>query len=125
MTKNGELMKSWSSIGSSFEQVYFSDMNVDKSIEQYKDIMKKVSELRDKEGPDTMNFFTDLLHLITRNCCMRRRQKWLDTNRAIMEQSREQRAKGKSCDGDCCFPGGACNDPRTAGRHVVNPSAFV
>ncbi len=104
MSKNAELMREYSKIGSEFEAVYYGDANTIESIDAYKSIQKRISELRDKEGLDTINFITDFIHLCARSCCFRSRQKWLDTNRTIMAQCRDRSGATRCMTGGtaCC-----------------------
>lgn len=111
MSKNAEFMKECGKIASEFEAVYYGDETTADSIVKYKQIQKKMSDLRDKEGVDTINFMTDFIHLVARNCCFRSKQKWLDMNRIIMEQSRARSHSSRCSNGDCCIP--SCSDTRT------------
>lgn len=122
MSKNAEIMKECFKIASDFEKIYYSNLSTADSINAYQDIQGKIYELRDKEGTDTINFITDFIHLVARNCCFRSKQKWLDMNRTIMEASRARNHDGRCSNGDCCVP--VCSQTTVAElnrRHPLTP----
>lgn len=84
MMKNGEMMKAWSIVGTDFEEIFYNNMSDADSIVEYKKIQKRMMELRDKDGADTMNFLTDFIHFVARKTCLRKRQRWLDLDRSIL-----------------------------------------
>jgi hypothetical protein len=88
MTQNIEFMKKWVVLGNDFEEIYYSEdkytLNIEDIIDKYRDLQKKVNELKEMEGPDTTNFFTDLIHIICKISCLKKYQKWLDMNRDII-----------------------------------------
>jgi hypothetical protein len=88
MTQNIECMKKWMVLGNDFEEIYYSEekytTNIEKTIDDYVELQKKVHTLKETEGPDTTNFFTDLIHIICNITCLKKYQKWLDMNREIM-----------------------------------------
>jgi hypothetical protein len=122
MSKNAELMRDCSKIASDFEKIYYSNDSTESCITSYQGIQSKIYELRNKEGADTINFFTDFIHFVARNCCFRSKQKWLDMNRTIMEASRARHSQGRCSNGDCCVP--VCSQPTVAelnSRHPLTP----
>jgi hypothetical protein len=122
MSKNAELMKECSKIASDFEKIYYSNDSTQTCIQSYQGIQAKIYDLRDKEGADTINFITDFIHFVSRNCCFRSKQKWLDMNRSIMEASRARNREGRCSNGDCCVP--ICSQPTVAElntRHPLTP----
>jgi hypothetical protein len=92
MTKNIEIMKKWNEMGAQFEEAYYSQTkydDVEGAITSYKNIQKEMNDLRQLEGPETMNFLTDLIHLVAKLTCLRNHEKWLDNDRTIMNQKTE------------------------------------
>jgi hypothetical protein len=89
MTKNLELVKLWNGVGMKFEKAFYNDLDneyekqedVDSAIAKYKSIQDDINSLRAQEGPDTMNFLTDLIHIVVMFSCLRRRQTWLDASK--------------------------------------------
>lgn len=92
MSQSIELMKKWIELGNDFEETYYSEYkyntNADTIIKTYKEFQVRANQLKEAEGPETMNFLTDLIHIISNKLCLRKYQKWLDTNKEIMRDSR-------------------------------------
>ena len=89
MISNIEIMKKWNGAGIEFESIYYSDINnnydeeesvqdVRQTIDEYKKIEGRLNELRKNEGPVTINFLTDAIHLLAMATCLRGKAKWLD-----------------------------------------------
>jgi hypothetical protein len=87
-----ELMKKWIELGNDFEELYYTDHKYstksDFIIEKYKELQLRSNSLKESEGPDTMNWLTDLIHFISKKSCIKKYQKWLDTNKQIMNDSK-------------------------------------
>jgi hypothetical protein len=70
MTSNLDSTRKWNELGAEYEDVYYSEdrkgnlQQQKKCIARYRDIKKKADVLRTNEGPDSMNFITDILHII-------------------------------------------------------------
>jgi hypothetical protein len=107
MTTNIEIMKKWNAVGIEFENIYYSDLNnnyddtesskdLTESITEYKAIQVKITEIKKNEGPITVNFLTDLIHIISLGTCLRNKSNWLDQRRSIEESEREVKRR-------CCF----------------------
>jgi hypothetical protein len=90
MISNIEIMKKWNAAGIEFEGVYYSDLNnnydendsvedVKQVIEEYQKVQGKLNELRKSEGPTTINFLTDFIHLLAMMTCLRGKEKWLSS----------------------------------------------
>jgi hypothetical protein len=109
MTVNIEIMKKWNAVGIEFESIYYSDMNnnydetesnkdLTESITEYKALQTKISEIKKNEGPSTINFLTDIIHLVSLGTCLRGKALWLDQNNA-RKTPEESEKEVKSC---CC-----------------------
>lgn len=108
LQNNLKYMKEWASLGISFEKIYYSDMsNSSKSARQsfekmaifaaeYSKLQDNANALRQKEGPDMINFVTDLIHIICHYTCLKSCRKWLEHN-----ASKESTTATSSC---CCRP---------------------
>lgn len=83
MNRNIELMKKWQKIGNDFEIVYYSPdkYNTFKtSVEKYINLQKEINQQKQSEGADTVNFLTDLFHMIALCTCLRKKRKqWINT----------------------------------------------
>jgi ABC-type multidrug transport system fused ATPase/permease subunit len=92
MSQSIELMKKWIELGNDFEETYYSqhkyNTDADIIIKTYKEYQVRSNQLKESEGPETMNFLTDIIHIISNKFCLRKYQKWLDTNKEIMRDSR-------------------------------------
>jgi len=89
MTKNIEIMKRWNALGAKFEETYYSEKkydDIERSITDYKEIQWDVNDLRQLEGPDTTNFLTDLIHVVSACFCLKKYEKWLDNDKLIMNK---------------------------------------
>ena len=100
MTQSLESMQRWNALGIEFEKVYYNSANnnygihitdLSGSILQYAAIQEKMNALRGQEGPATMNWFTDMLHMVAAKTCLRRYQKWLDFEKEV-DASEEDRS---------------------------------
>jgi uncharacterized membrane protein YcgQ (UPF0703/DUF1980 family) len=91
LQNNIKYMKEWNSLGIAFEKIYYSDINnsskqiVRQSREnmlrlatEYNKLQDSANALRQKEGPDMMNFVTDLLFIICYYSCMKNNRHWLE-----------------------------------------------
>jgi len=92
MTKNLESMQRWNTLGIEFEKVYYSSVNnnygvqvtdLSESIVLYTAVQEKLNTLRAQEGPVTMNWLTDCIHMIAIHTCLRRYQRWLDFEKEV------------------------------------------
>jgi len=92
MSSSIELMKKWIELGNDFEELYYTDHKYntksDFIIEKYKELQLRSNTLKESEGPDTMNWLTDLIHFISKKSCIKKYQRWLDTNKQIMNDSK-------------------------------------
>jgi hypothetical protein len=95
LTYNTEQLGKWNEIGIEFENAYYSnrDINtlVSKAIEEkiatYKKIQEKVNNQRKAEGVGSINFLTDLIHLIVFRTCIYKYKRWLDRDRRIQKKA--------------------------------------
>lgn len=99
LQNNVKYMKEWGAIGIAFEKIYYSDIqnsaagavggamtrsgaqasaNAARLAAEYGKLQDAANALRQKEGPDMINFFTDLIHIICYYTCMRKYRRWLD-----------------------------------------------
>ena len=92
MSSSIELMKKWIELGNDFEELYYTEhkysVKSDFIIEKYKELQLRSNTLKESEGPDTMNWLTDLIHFISKKSCIKNYQRWLDTNKRIMIDSK-------------------------------------
>ena len=106
LQNNIKYMKEWNSLGIAFEKIYYSDINnsskqiVRQSREnmlrlasEYNKLQDSANALRQKEGPDMMNFVTDLLFIVSYYSCLRNNRHWLERESSTTSTS--------SC---CCRP---------------------
>lgn len=106
LQNNIKYMKEWNSLGIAFEKIYYSDINnsskqiVRQSREnivrlagEYNKLQDSANALRQKEGPDMMNFVTDLLFIICYYSCLRNNKHWLERTSSTTPSS-----------GCCCRP---------------------
>ena len=85
MTENNNMVKKWNDIGIEFEELYYNNQTyeeteiaINDTIVNYKNLLVKLNDLKQSEGPDTINVFTDLLHLLVIKVYLKKYQKWLD-----------------------------------------------
>lgn len=80
MTQNITIMEQWNSVGVDFELIFYDNNKYneyDLFIENYRKIQERINEIRKTDGPDTINFLTDLIHMISTKCCLKD-VNWLD-----------------------------------------------
>ena len=86
MNKNIEILKHWQKIGNDFEEVFYTthkyNTKVSETIEKYKNLQKDVNRQKQSEGADTINFLTDLIHLIAIHTCLKGK-KWLSITQNV------------------------------------------
>jgi len=83
-------MKHWSKLGMEFEEIYYTEnkyTNIPVFINKYRELQKKIHEQKQQEGTDTINFLTDLIHLIAKCTCLKGKN-WLTLK--LNEQSSRQ-----------------------------------
>jgi hypothetical protein len=88
---NIKVMKEWTDHGLAFEKIYFSpnalvlryqgprtlsDGDVKWLLDAYYKVRDDVNTQRQKEGPEMINFLTDVLHILCFYTCIRKNQKW-------------------------------------------------
>jgi hypothetical protein len=82
MTHNINIMGLWNNIGTDFEIIFYDKAKYntpDVFIEKYKKIQERINDIRKNDGPDTTNFFTDLIHILSIKCyCCLKDVNWLD-----------------------------------------------
>lgn len=83
MTENNNMAKKWNDIGIEFEELYYNNKTYDETtinntIVNYKNLLFKLNDLKQSEGPANTNFFTDLLHLFVIRVYLKKYQNWLD-----------------------------------------------
>ena len=59
-------------------------------IEEYQKIQEKVDDLRKSEGTEMINFLTDFIYFICYRTCLRRYKRWLDVDRRIITESKQE-----------------------------------
>lgn len=80
MTQNIGIMEQWNSVGVDFELIFYDNNKYNEYelfIEKYRGIQERINEIRKMDGPDTINFLTDLIHMISTKCCLKDIN-WLD-----------------------------------------------
>ena len=79
MMENVKLMNQVQVIGNEFEEVYYSDMDLQVKQNKYKEIIKKLNTYEEQLSPETRNFFTDLIHVLCRLTCLKgEKETWLE-----------------------------------------------
>lgn len=108
--KSIEIMKKWNSMGTRFEEIYY-DLNKHNEpiefINKYKELQKDINGLRENEGPENMNFVTDLIHTISVCSCLRGYDKWLSNDRILMKKKIDVLTKRYGIS-ECCDDDGCC-----------------
>ena len=89
---NTELLSKWTSIGIKFEEEYYNNRVEGKAVADYRKrleslhaIQKEVTDLRQAEGTNTINFLTDLIFFISYNTCLNNSKNWLDRDKSVEE----------------------------------------
>jgi hypothetical protein len=81
MTQNISIMEQWNTVGVDFELIFYDNNKYnqyDLFIGKYKKIQERINEIRKSDGPDTTNFFTDMIHILSTKCCLKGIN-WLDS----------------------------------------------
>ena len=110
LNKQSEIMNKWNEMGTKFEEIYYSldKMNESKIfevIEKYRKLQESINEIRQTEGPDTINFVTDLIHLISLKSCLLKHNKWLSYDRKLRKKNADKILKAnKECCYSCYYP---------------------
>lgn len=78
LMENMEKMKLWAKMGTDFERVYYDRVHTmeekrDK-LSKYQELFNQVNELKRESAT---NFFTDMVYLVARNCCMTNGVEWI------------------------------------------------
>ena len=91
LQNNVKYLKEWQTQGVEFEKVYFGELAIcvrggnlncidNKTLESLEQAYLKVRDgintQRQKEGPEMINFFTDLIHITAFYTCILKYQKW-------------------------------------------------
>jgi len=111
LNKNIEVMRSWNSLGTAYEEIYYDIGKYENPlefIERYKVLQKEINELRETEGPESINFVTDFIHTISVCSCLRGYDKWLSNDRILMKQKMDVLAKRHGIS-SCCNDDGCCS----------------
>jgi hypothetical protein len=103
LNANNELMKKWVELGIEFENLYYDDLEdpkentkeLDKRIKRYKNLQDKINDQRKSEGPGTINFTTDFIHLICMATCISQYKRWLDHDKKILKEAEKRDRKEK------------------------------
>jgi hypothetical protein len=111
LNKNLVIVKKWNNLGTQFEQIYYDlkkHEHTDQFLAKYKDLQNDMNKLRENEGPETINFVTDLIHTISVCSCLRGYDKWLSNDRVLMQRKIDE-LSGRLGFSPCCDKGGCCN----------------
>lgn len=77
LMENMERMKMWAKLGTDFEKIYYDRVyTIDEKkvkLAEYQKLFNQVSEMK---RDSTTNFFTDLIYLIARTCCLKNNTLW-------------------------------------------------
>jgi len=93
---NTECLSKWKTIGIEFEKEFFNRMEEDsieiykKKMEVYQKLQENVDDLRKSEGTEMINFLTDFIYFICYRTCLRKYKRWLDVDKRIIRESKEQ-----------------------------------
>ena len=93
---NTEYLSKWKILGIEFEKEFFNRMEEESmeayklKIEEYQKIQEKVDDLRKSEGTEMINFLTDFIYFICYRTCLRRYKRWLDVDRRIITESKQE-----------------------------------
>jgi len=93
---NTEYLSKWKELGIEFEKEFFNRIEDETAeiyqtkIEKYQALQEKVDVLRKSEGTDMVNFLTDFIFLICYSTCLRKYRRWLDVDRRIIRDSRQE-----------------------------------
>lgn len=78
LMENMEKMKLWAKMGTDFEKVYYDRVHTieekRKKLSKYQELFNQVNELKRESAT---NFFTDMVYLVARNCCMTNGVEWI------------------------------------------------
>lgn len=99
---NTEYLSKWKELGIKFEKEYFnrmednSETTYDMKIKAYSELQDEVDTLRKAEGTEMMNFLTDFIYFIVYRTCLRRYKRWLDVDRRIVIECKNEIKKEKA-----------------------------
>lgn len=122
MNKSLTSMNKWNSLGTNFEEIYYDIQKhgqYDEYIEKYKQLQKDINLLRESDGPESINFVTDFLHILSVYSCLRGYDKWLSNDRILMKKNLDKMYEQMGLS-PCCDEGGCCNPSRS--DIIVPPS---
>jgi hypothetical protein len=97
LTYNTEQLQKWNEIGIEFENVYYSNRDIDTltieqieyKVSQYKESQIQLNSQRKAEGVGAINFITDIFHLVAMRTCIRKYKRWLDRDRQIQKKAKQ------------------------------------
>ena len=72
-----KILQDWTEFGNRFESIFYKYDLTEKKL-KYQELYDAIQQYKINESPDNQNFFTDLLHIIARCTCIKKREKWLD-----------------------------------------------
>jgi len=78
MNENVQMKNKYDGLGSEFERIHFSDKSDEEKLLEYDNIATRLNEFRISESPVSQNYLTDLIHIICRESCLKKRNLWLD-----------------------------------------------
>lgn len=86
---NLEIMNKYAEFGNRFEEIYYSQCNDDDHcrirLEQYKLLLLEINKYGVIHPIDSVNFFSDFIHITMRYTCLRSKEKWLDLDKEFEE----------------------------------------
>ncbi len=78
MMENIKVMSKWTEFGNKFESIYYSDSDRSR-LKEYQALQNEINMYENSQSPESRNFLTDLIHIVVRASCLKKRDKWLDT----------------------------------------------
>lgn len=86
---NVEIMNKYTEFGNKFEEIYYIIPNIEDKITSYKTLLMEINNYENNQGTESINFFSDFIHIISRYLCLKRREKWLDFDKELAPEMEE------------------------------------
>lgn len=82
MSENIKLMNRWNELGLAYEAIYYSDCNTQEDyarrLTDYRKLHMEINVFKSQQSPESQNFLTDLVHIVARGTCLRKKDRWMD-----------------------------------------------
>lgn len=87
---NLQMMNMWCDFGNRFENIYFTILDDKEKFNAYVQLQQDINKFENSHSSNNVNIVADLIYVTAVYSCLKKRDKWLDTNKEFMNEIETQ-----------------------------------